>query len=148
MYRAREVIPTATTLMAMTTQSRWASWLSQVSPNETVQWHVQRPSASQIRCLLFLFCFDVIVKGKVEEHSSPVWMCWATSIHPHGFIVIQQDTWQVRNGEEEGRCSEGGREAEKVEEDRRICSKQASYTIHATRNVWKMLGECYPVHRA
>lgn len=79
--------------------------------------------------------------GKVEEHSSPVWMSWATSIHPHGFIVIQQDTWQVRNGEEEGRCSEGGREAEKVEEDRRICSKQASYTIHTTRNVWKTLGE-------
>ncbi|KAL2307018.1 hypothetical protein Nmel_004971, partial [Mimus melanotis] len=26
----------------------------------------------------------------------------------------EQDTWQVRNGEEEGRCSEGGREAEKV----------------------------------
>ncbi|XP_010161554.1 homeobox-containing protein 1-like [Antrostomus carolinensis] len=25
----------------------------------------------------------------------------------------EQDTWQVRNGEEEGRCSEGGREAEK-----------------------------------
>ncbi|XP_075606464.1 homeobox-containing protein 1 isoform X1 [Balearica regulorum gibbericeps] len=46
----------------------------------------------------------------------------------------EQDTWQVRNGEEEGRCSEGGREAEKVEEDRRICSKQASYTIHTTRN--------------
>ncbi|XP_017695764.1 PREDICTED: homeobox-containing protein 1-like, partial [Lepidothrix coronata] len=44
----------------------------------------------------------------------------------------EQDAWQVRNGEEEGRCSEGGREAEKVEEDRRICSKQASYTPHTT----------------
>lgn len=33
----------------------------------------------------------------------------------------EQDTWQVRNGEEEeGRSSEGGREAEKVEEERRI----------------------------
>lgn len=40
---------------------------------------------------------------------------------PHGFIVTQQDTWQARNGEEEeGRSSEGGREAEKVEEERRI----------------------------
>ncbi|XP_006038439.1 homeobox-containing protein 1-like [Alligator sinensis] len=43
----------------------------------------------------------------------------------------EQDTWQVRNGEEEGRCSEGGREAEKVEEDRRICSKQDDSTSHS-----------------
>ncbi|XP_060129151.1 homeobox-containing protein 1 isoform X3 [Zootoca vivipara] len=43
----------------------------------------------------------------------------------------EQDTWQVRNGEEEGRCSEGGREAEKLEEDRRICSKQDDSTSHS-----------------
>lgn len=71
---------------------------------------------------------------------------WECSIHPHGCVASRQDTWQVRNGEEEGRCSEGGREAEKVEEDRRICSKQASYTPHTTHNVWDEAGEPHLNH--
>lgn len=93
------------------------------------KWRIQ----THLRALLplenpVLFCFCVTVVGK-------------GSVHPHGFVASQQDTWQVRNGEEEGRCSEGGREAEKVEEDRRICSKQASYTLHTTHNVWDTAGE-------
>nr|XP_020669063.1 homeobox-containing protein 1 [Pogona vitticeps] len=42
----------------------------------------------------------------------------------------EQDAWQVRNGEEEGRCTEGGREAEKLE-DSRSCSKQDDSTSHS-----------------
>uniref|UniRef100_A0A803SL68 Homeobox-containing protein 1 n=1 Tax=Anolis carolinensis TaxID=28377 RepID=A0A803SL68_ANOCA len=75
---------------------------------------------SEITCLLML-SFNGGEAGKLGFPLPSV-----TSLDPHGFIVTQQDTWQVRSGEEEGRCTEGGREAEKVEEDRRISSKQAS----------------------
>lgn len=81
---------------------------------------VFHPSASQD----YVAFYPAVQWGEAEKHSIPL-PPW-TSLHPHGFIVIQQETWQVRNGEEEGRCTEGGREAEKLEEDRRICSKQAS----------------------
>lgn len=40
--------------------------------------------------VLFGFCVILMGKGR------------AASTDPHGFVASQQDTWQVRNGEEEG----------------------------------------------